>query len=371
MSEESPIEKVAAEFEYQAVPCADIGSAIYGELCLKIAESLRVPDGGPLWPALQSHAHLRFGLALPLRFLGAIHRLALSGQAPDLARHYQSCGGVPGPTLWSDFVNTVTSNTEAIVAGLDAGVQTNEVVRSSALFEALGVVARRSSLPLALREIGCSGGLNLRLDKYRYVDGDREYVSDQPNSKAPTGTTTIPTDRTVDIVDRWQGKRPVLTPIEVTSRAGCDPAPIDPTTAEGRLLLTGFLWPDQTDRAERTKAALDLARRVDARVDKANADVWVERELDERESGACTTFFHSIVWQYIEKDERDRITATFEQAGRSTSPARPIAWISFEPREPDRECVAVILRYWDGKGHAGEPELLATAGFHGQWVVLE
>jgi hypothetical protein len=369
MTDQSPREKVAAEFHFQSGTCADIGSAIYGDLCLQIARSLEAEDGGPLWPVLESHAHLRFGLAVPLRFLGAVHRLALNGDAPNLSRHYPSCGGEPGPTLWQDFVDTVTLHATTVRSGLDAGVQTNEVVRSSALFEAFGVATSRSALPLALREIGCSGGLNLRLDKYRYVDGDREYLADEPDAARSTNNGSG--GLTVDIVDRWQGKRPHLTPIIVASRAGCDPAPVDPTTPEGRLLLTGFLWPDQTDRIARTKAALDLAERFEARIDRAHADKWVAQELDSRESGLCTVFFHSIVWQYIDKDERARITETFERTGATATAERPVAWISFEPREPDRECVAVILRYWDGVSHAGEPELLATAGFHGQWVVLE
>ncbi len=375
MSDQSLREKVAAEFHVQSGTCADIGSALYGEFCLRIAQSLEAEDGGPLWPVLESHAHLRYGLALPLRFLGAVHRLALSGEAPNLARHFPSCDGEPRPTVWQDFVDAVTNNATTVRAGLDAGVQTNEVVRSSALFEAFGVAARRSMLPLAVREIGCSGGLNLRLDKYRYVDGDRVYFADQPETvgsvesassdNGPTGESTV------DIVDRWQGKRPRFTPIVVTSRAGCDPAPIDATTPEGRILLTSFLWPDQTDRIARTKAALDLAERFEARIDQAHADKWVAQELERRESGVCTVFFHSIVWQYIDKDERARITETFERTGATATPERPVAWISFEPREPDRECVAVILRYWDGASHTGESELLATAGFHGQWVALE
>jgi hypothetical protein len=71
-----------------------------------------------------------FATALPLRFRGAIHWLALAGRAPDLARHYPSAGGTPGPTVVDDFLATVARLQDEIESRIHLAVQTNEVGRS-------------------------------------------------------------------------------------------------------------------------------------------------------------------------------------------------------------------------------------------------
>jgi hypothetical protein len=44
-------------------------------------------------------------------------------------------------------------------------------------------------------------------------------------------------------------------PFTLVTRAGCDLNPVDAATAEGRLLLTSFVWPFDVDRHERLAAA--------------------------------------------------------------------------------------------------------------------
>jgi hypothetical protein len=346
--------KLAAEFRTQAKGCVEIGSTLYADLCERVA--VDVESSGLCWSVLESHAHLRFGLALPLRFLGGVHRLVHLGRAPELAAQYPSVGGVPDDELWPAFLRTLERERTAAVAALDRDVQTNEVVRSAALSEGFRSIQNRTRRPLALREIGTSGGLNLGLDRFAYVDGER--VGGDPASG-------------LRIVDRWRGDvRPSLVDLDIIDRAGCDPNPINPTSPDGRATLLGFLWPDQTARIERTSAAIAIASRTPARIEKAHADEWLRQELQARPNHATTVVFHSIVWQYIDKAERERITAIIESAGAAAPAERPLAWLRFEPHEPDRECAALTLRLWDGGGNAGEIEELALAGYHGQWVEL-
>jgi hypothetical protein len=349
--------KLAAEFRHQGKACAEMNSALYADLCERVA--VDVESGGLCWSVLESHAHLRFGLALPLRFLGGVHRLMHLGRAPDLAAQYPSGGGTPNYELWPSFLRVVLREQAEVVAALDRDVQTNEVGRSAALSEGFRSIQTRTQRPLALREIGTSGGLNLGLDMFAYVDGDR--IGGDPHSA-------------LRIADRWRGAvRPSLVDLNIVDRAGCDPNPIDATSPDGRATLLGFLWPDQTERIERTAAAIGIASTTQARIEKANADGWLARELAARPANATTVVFHSIVWQYIDKAERARITEVIETAGREASAERPLAWLRFEPREPDRECAAVTLRLWDGRGNVGEVgevEELAISGFHGQWVEL-
>ena len=352
MTTTSRQEKVAAEFEVQAQSCDQMHSALYGGLCRSVAANVRT--GGICWSLLESTAELSLALAVPLRFLGAVHRIALRGDAPPLAAFYPSCGGTPGDGVTAAFFHAVREHEAEIKIGLTQGVQTNEVGRSAALFEGLGIVQRRTGHPMALREIGCSGGLNLQMDRFRYVDGD--YVGGDPNGE-------------VVIADRWRGAiRPALLPIDIADQAGCDPNPIDPLTDAGRLLLLGFLWPDQVDRLERTAAAIELARARSVRQDQARAIDWLSGELHSRSPGSTTVVYHSIVWQYIEGEERAAITALVGAAGAAATSQSPLAWLQFEPAS-SHEHAELTLRLWDGSS-TGDVELLARCGFHGQWVEL-
>lgn len=347
-------DKVAVEFRHQGQACAQIGSALYAELCKFVAHDIE--SRGPCWSVLESHAHLRFGLALPLRFLGGVHRLVHLGRAPELAEQYPSTGGTPSELLWPAFLAVLHRERAEVVAALGRDVQTNEVVRTSALSEGLRAIQTRTGLPISLREIGTSGGLNLRMDRFAYIDGER--VGGDPASA-------------LQIVDRWRGPvRPSFSPLNIVDRAGCDPSPIDPISPEGRATLLGFLWPDQTDRNERTSAAIEIAINTPVRIERANADSWLEAELAHTRSGVVTVVFHSIVWQYIDKAERERIRATLERAGQRAGLESPLAWLQFEPRQPDRSCAALTLQLWDGTTLVPTPVELATAGFHGEWVEL-
>ncbi len=343
--------KLAEEFTFQIGGCETIGSALYAELCRYGAED--VATGGPVWEAMTQHAHLRFGLASPLRFLAALHRSALRGDSPTLARHYPSCGGAPGTTLREDFLASTAQHTQRIGAELDWGVQTNEVVRTSALYPGLAHISSLAGLPVVLREIGSSAGLNLRLDRFRF---------------SQEGWSIGDASSAVEIVDRWGDRTPHASGATIVDRAGCDPEPIDPTTDDGALHLLGFLWPDQLDRRARTLAAIEIARRFPARLEQANAEDWLGRELGQRAEGSVTVVMHSIVWQYIDKDERARITDLIESVGATATPDAPVAWMSFEPHEPDPAHAALRLRYWDGRSAEGAPTLLAECGYHGQWV---
>ena len=106
-----------------------------------------VAVGGVCAAVLGPHAGDSLSSALPLRFLGSVHRLVLEGRAPDLAAHYPSAGGTPGPGAVAAFLDTVAQQRAAVEARLTDGVQTNEVGRSATLAPGYATIARRSGLP--------------------------------------------------------------------------------------------------------------------------------------------------------------------------------------------------------------------------------
>jgi hypothetical protein len=336
---------LADTLEHQRAACARAGSALYAEVIAGVVAD--VAEGGVCAAVLGPHAGDPFASALPLRFLGSVHRLVLDGRAPALAAHYPSSGGSPGPGLVADFLATIAEERPAVEERLGDGVQTNEVGRSAVLAPAYAVIARRSGLPLRVLEVGASGGLNLRWDHYWY----------------DTGETTLGDEASpVRFVGAWRAGSDGLPDlggsVEVVERAGCDRNPLDVTTAEGRQTLRSYLWPDQAERRARLEAAFEVAAHVPAPVVAADLGSWVEASLVDPMPGVATVVVHSIVWQYVARESRDRLRAALRRAGERATPDAPIAWLRFEPAGPVGD---VRLTWWPG----GEEAVLASAEYHG------
>lgn len=123
-------------------------------------------------------------------------------------------------------------------------LQTNEPQRCAALLPALATVAG----PIALLEIGASGGLCLYPDRYsyRYRDGDRVVSID------PAGGPSA-----VVLTCAAAGDPPLRLP-EVVWRAGIDLDPLDARDPADRRFLMSLVWPGEEGRAERIEAALDV-----------------------------------------------------------------------------------------------------------------
>lgn len=178
--------------------------------------------GGITREVLAPYQADRPGSALPLRFTAALHRLVLTRQAPELALYYPTVGGSAPPGLaWPAARQALALHTRLVRALVGLPCQTNEVGRAVPLLVGLLHIARRISGPLRLLEIGASAGLNLLVDRYRY--GETYGPPDSPCRLPDPG---LDVDADLRIVDR----------------AGCDPMPLDPTSAEGRLRLSASIW---------------------------------------------------------------------------------------------------------------------------------
>ena len=161
----------------------------------------------------------------------------------------------------------------------------------------------------------------------------------------------------------WYGTAPPDAPLRIASRRGCDPGPLDPTTTEGRLTLTSYVWADQVERLERLRGALEVAARLPAPVEPLPASAFLERELAEPAPGVVTVVWHSVVRQYLDPDERQRVEELLAAAGERATPEAPLARLSLEPEHlgAGRFRFLVELTPWPG----GAPELLADAEGHG------
>ena len=339
----------------QAQGCRELGSPLYDDLLTRIADD--VEAGGDFARVFAGHEDDRSRSAVGLRLMGAVHRLVLDRRAPQLALHYPSVGGSPGAGLWDAFRAATLDNLDEVRALLELPPQTNEVGRAAGLVGGLMLIAQQTGLPIRLFEIGSSGGLNLRADHFRYDLTESRFLG--------------PANSPSRLNRPWQGDEkawPTGGIPSIVDRAGCDPDPVDASTTEGRLTLTSYVWADQIARLERLRGALEVARRVPAQVDRAMAGEWLEGHVNPREDVA-TVVWHSVVWQYLDDDERARVTAVLESAGSRSTADAPIAHLSLEPGGRlyvDKYAFLVTLRLWP---QDPEPRVVATAAGHGPPIV--
>jgi hypothetical protein len=342
--------ELAEAFRFQGRSCAAIGSAIYAELLGRAADDLE--RGGVLAEVAADYPGHPVLDAMPLRLLGAVHRLVLAGCAPDLAAFYPSAGGrFEAEGAWRALLEVAASHRDEIRGRLAANVQTNEVRRSAALLPGLLRVARASGLPLRVREIGSSAGLNLLFDRFRYELGPHRWG----DAKAA-----------VVVRAAWEGPGPDLgARLRVASRAGCDVDPVDVRSADERLRLESFVWPDQLERLEVLRGALTLAQDEPPPLERAPAGAWLARELAEPARGEAVVVLQSVMWWYLPEAERAQVEAVVRAAGAAARSEAPVAWLRLEGARKEEAELRLLL--WPG----GEDRLLATAHWHGarvRWI---
>src|ERR1700743_157778 len=279
--------RLLRSIQLQGQVCAGMGSPMYGDVLQQVAAD--VEAGGVFAAILAGHENDSGRLALPLRLLGGLHRLVLDGRAPALRRWYPSVGGHWDTEAgWPDIVQAASEHTEYLRGALDPPPQTNEGGRSAALIGGLLALVDRFDSPVRLFEIGCSAGLNLRAEHFRY--------------RHPGGGGG-PADSPVILDDAWRGPLPPAANLRIAERHGYDIAPLDATSSDGELTLLSYFWPDQPARLEGLRGATSTARHVPAPLHRRNAtDAVADLEVS---AGALTVLWHSIMWQYLSETEQD------------------------------------------------------------------
>ncbi len=239
---------------------------------------------------------LRFLLTLPPAkqqpnlLLAAVRHL--HGTAPD----------------WPWFRDRLLADQPALRATMMArATQTNEPNRCAALLPLLA----RLPQPLALIEIGASAGLCLLPDRYGYDYGRTRLAP------AGQGAPIFP------CVPDAATPLPDAVPC-IAWRAGLDLNPIDTTDPDQAAWLETLVWPEQTERLARLRAALAIAARDPPRLVQGDllGDA-LPRLCAEAPRDATLVVFHTAVLAYVED-----ATARAEFAARM--PRLAPWWISNE-----------------------------------------
>ncbi len=330
------------------------GSAdhLYAHLIRAMADDWETE--GPVRDVLSGWEDASMGSVVQLRLLAGVFRLVLTGRAPELVPYYPCLGGKAPPELaWPDVRDVLVRHRAELREALEIAPQTNEVGRSAALLVGIFEAVRRTGLRrVRLLEPGASAGLNLLVDRFHF---------------AGRGWSFGPSDAVVRFDDGVVG--PVKPePFQVVERRGCDLAPVDVTTAEGRLRLRSFVWPFHLDRHERLSRALEIAQREPPRVDSGSAGEWLEAQLEQPVAAdVLTLVWQSITRQYWPSAESRRVAAALREA----SNAIPLAHVSMEyPRGSGTAQLTLDLFGAAGGGQGAGPQHLADVGDHGPPVII-
>ncbi|MFC3689713.1 DUF2332 domain-containing protein [Aquipuribacter hungaricus] len=332
----------------QAEACGRLGSPLYDRLLRGLAADLQ--ERGVLAEVLEDHRGAARDDLVPLRLLGGVHHLVLTGRAPRLARQYPSVGGTPDDDLLPAFLAALQEHAEEVRPWFASAPQTNEVGRSTALVGGLLLLLDGRDLPVRLYETGASAGLNLHADRFRH-------------QVAASGRWWGPDSSPVALEDAWQGAAPDPgAPLRIIERHGSDIAPLDLTVPGAPDRLLAYVWPDQTARVARLRAALAVAAAHPQPVARLGAADAVRAMT--LAPGHLTVLWHSIMWQYVPAAEQAAAEDALAALGATATDDALLVRLSLEPATPEDGPAAdfvVSATVWPG----GARQLLGRASPHG------
>jgi hypothetical protein len=192
------------------------------------------------------------------------------------------------PDGLDEFRRSVLENSAALRALMrERSTQTNEPGRCAALLPVLASLPQ----PLALLEVGASAGLCLLPDCYGYDYGGR-VLHPEPGAATPVfpcaATPATPIPQTLPRI-AW--------------RAGLDLDPVDLSNAGQVAWLEALVWPEQTERLARLRAAMTIARTQKPRVVQGDLRRDLARLAAEMPTDATRVIFHTAVLAYVASSE--------------------------------------------------------------------
>lgn len=287
--------------------------------------------------------------ALALRLVGGLHALSRAGADAGLSAVFR--GEVTEDAAVDAIVAQVlTTHDATLLPWLDGPPQTNEAGRSAGLMTGLLHLASRFAMPFELLEIGSSAGLNLLMDRFGFDLG---------------GVRAGPAAAELMIRPEWRGPPPPAAPVTIISTRGVDIAPVDLRDPAAADALAAYVWVDAPERQRRIETAIAMVQHAGVMLDQGDAADWVEAQLATPQTkGVMRVLIHSVMWQYLTADGRDRIRAAMAKAGAAATPECPLGWVMMEPNR-DLHRHEVRVRGWPGDTPM---EQVALTHAHGAWV---
>jgi hypothetical protein len=247
----------------------------------------------------------------PNVLLAAVHYLVLSGIAHPLADVYAGrADRALAPALFRDLCLSQRHDVGRILA--TRHTQTNEPGRAALLAIGLVAAAGMAGEPIGLLDAGCSAGLNLLVDRYRF-----EY-----RAAGSLGPADSPVTITCDL--RGTAQVPARLPA-IAARLGIDRSPVDIAKAEDARWLLACVWPD-TGRLARTAAAIELARRHPPKMIPGDMVTDLDAALDTFDPSLPIVVVTTSACGYLSAAQRRALLAVLERRASR----QPLAWLSVD-----------------------------------------
>ena len=291
-------------------------SPLYAALCPLLAEDHM---------ALSMYADVPGTQRRPNLLLAALHYSVLRDQTHSFAGWFKTVGGAKSaddPQLQNALSTFVQERFDELKELVSKGAtQTNEVGRSALVLPALATLGDEQSKTVAIVEIGTSAGLNLRPNAYAITYSNPD----------GTSTTVGPSESPVRIAtNSSQSPGPLpFTAIEALrlgSPIGVDLNPLDPTDDFQARWLCALIWPDDTTRFLRLRAALNYAADHPIDIVQGDAVATVGAHIasipDEEYPVVVTTW----VLTYLTEPQRRAFSEELDKAAQT----RDFAWIAME-----------------------------------------
>lgn len=241
------------------------------------------------------------GVAGDATLLSFLAELPAEKQRPNLlfAAVRLVCGTAGS---FADFRQLLIDHKDAVRAVmLRRGTQTNEAARCGVLLPALAGLPG----PLALIEVGASGGLCLLPDRYGYDYGDVVLPGDPMLSCRASGVA-LPSGKP-----------------EVAWRMGLDLDPVDVRDVDQVAWLEALVWPDQPERLSRLRRAVAVARADPPIVVRGDLRTDTLPLVEQARRFGTVVVFHTAVLAYL-ADAADRF-----EFGQAVMRAKAV-WVSNE-----------------------------------------
>ena len=324
---------------FAASPSHFADSPLYGRLLQAVAADERL---------LALAARTRPGQLPQNMLLASVHYLLLCDPREELAAWYPSLGGTaegdPGPAFTAFCLRR---RAEIVALTRRRLVQTNVVKRSAALCVGMAEVASLTREPVTFVEVGCSAGVHLRFDDYRYDLGGRTWG--KASSRVVVSTV-------------WRdGDPPRLGPLPaIRDRVGIDLDPVDITDPDERRWLRALVWPENTAQATLQDEALRVVAEDPPRTVRGDMADVLPQVVAEVPYGTPVVVFHSATRLHVAADRRARFDAVIADVARD----HELFHLSFEEcAELPESAFGLELRRGAGPGR-----LLAIGHGHGEWL---
>lgn len=219
-----------------------------------------------------------------LAWLGTLPPLK---RQPNLVLAAARWHGAPAPGPYAGLREVLRGREREVRATImERATQTNEVGRLATLAPVLGLLEG----PLALVEVGASAGLCLFPDRYDYTwpgAGELRGSGGPVLSAVARGPLPVPTAHP-----------------DVAWRAGVDLNPLDVTDPDATAWLENLVWPEQDQRRERLRAAIEVTRREPPRLERGDLLEHLPGLLERAAPHGTPVVLHSAVVAYLEVPAR-------------------------------------------------------------------